>query len=257
MVETVTQVSQDNQPLSQPEVSPEPVNPLAEQFSRIAKQEKFVSEERRKIEEAKKAFEADKHEVEKYRTLKGKDPFEILEHFGITYDQLVEADQSRRTTPVDPVAKKALETVEKLRMQLESKEQEAEKAKLSRAEIKLMSDIENVIKTNEYDLIDKLGEQTAVREYMEEMYSQTGEIPDIKEACEVITEHLVAKFSAVKDSKWLRPKEVAPVEVDQAPKKVDTLSNKMVQSSVSADKPMTEQERLKAAITAMNAVKSK
>lgn len=242
--------------------SPQP-NPLAEQFSRVVKQEKFIAEERKRIEEAKKAFEADKQEVEKYRNLKGKNPFDILEHFGISYDQLLEADKNRNTVSMDPMAKKALETVEKLRLELESKEQEAEKARLSRAEIKLMSDIDTVIRSNEYDLIEKLGEQSAVREYMEEMYSQTGKIPDIKEACEAITEHLVTKFNAVKESKWLKPKEImeqaerGEVETDSAPKKVAVLSNKMAQSTTSSDKPMTEHERMKAAISAMNAVKSK
>lgn len=226
-----------------------------EQFSRIAKQEKFVADERKKIEEAKKAFEADKQEVLKYRGLKGKDPFEILEHFGISYDQLVEADKNRRTTPMDPMAKKALETVEQLRTQLEKKEREAENEKLSRAEIKLMSEISTTIRTHEYDLIEKLGEENAVREYMEEIFAQTGEIPDIKEACDAITESLVAKISAVKESKWLKPKEVTPepVVAEIAP----TLSNKMVQSTTAKDKVMTEAERLKAAIEAMNAVKSK
>lgn len=238
----------------------EPVNPLAEQFSRIAKQEKFVADERKRIEEAKKAFEADKQEVSKYRELKGKDPFDILEHFGISYEQLLEADKNRRTTPMDPMAKKALETVEQLRKELESKDKEAQNEKLSRAEIKLMSDISNTIRTNEYDLIEKLGEETAVREFMEEMYAQTGEIPDIKMACDAVTESLVAKISAVKDSKWLRPKEpaVETAPVEEAPKKAAaTLSNKMVQSTTAHDKVLSEKDRLKAAIEAMNAVKSK
>lgn len=236
-------------------------NLLAEQFQRVAKQEKFISEERKKIEEAKKAFESDKQEVDKYRKLKEKDPFEILEHFGVTYEKLLEADKNRRTTPIDPIAKKALEEVERLRVELEGKQQEAQKEKLSRAEIKLMADIDTTVKAHEFDLIEKLGEQSAVRDYMEEMFAQTGEIPDVKDACEAVTNSLVEMISKVKDSKWLKPKEEvhevllkAEVPVE---KKRETLSNKMAQSSVSADKPMTEQERLKAAIVAMNSTKSK
>lgn len=237
-------------------------NAFAEQFSRISKQEKFIADERRKIEEAKKAFETNKQEVEKYRGLKGKDPFDILDHFGISYEQLLEADKNRRTTPMDPMAKKALETVEQLRMELDRKEHEAEKARHSRAEIKLFSEIDAEIRKNEFDLIDKLGEQNAVRDYMEEIFNETGEIPDIKEACEAVNNKLVARFSAIKDSKWLRAQEpVAQVEeTDHTPKKAalsGALSNKMTQSIVHNDKPMTEKERLSAAIAAMNAVKSK
>jgi hypothetical protein len=197
--------------------------------------------------------------VEKYKSLKGKDPFDILAHFDISYEQLLEADKNRRTTPMDPMAKKALETVEQLRMELDNKAKEAEKEKLSRAEVKLMSDIDATIRTHEYDLIEKLGEQSAVRDYMEEIYAQTGEIPDIKEACEAITQHLVTKFSAIRESKWLKPKEpvVQVEEVDNTPKKAAVLSNKMTQSIVHNDKPMSDNDRLKAAIAAMNAVKSK
>lgn len=248
-----------------PETNPVPIpeqpqpNPMAEQFQRVAKQEKFVAEERRKIEEAKKAFEQDKQEVEKYRGLKSKNPFEILEHFGISYDRLLEADRNRNSTPVDPLAKKALETVDQLRMELNAKDQAAQKERLSRAETKLMSDIETAVKDNDYDLIANLGEQTAVREYMEEMYNQTGQIPDIKEACEAVSLYLAEKVSRVKDSRWLKPKDI-PQEtetVEHTPKKAATLSNKMTQSTVGADKPMTDQDRLKAAIAAMGAVKSK
>jgi hypothetical protein len=122
-----------------------------------------------------------------------------------------------------------------------------------------MSEISTTIRDNEYDLIEKLGEESAVRDYMEEMYAQTGEIPDIKEACEAITDSLVAKISAVKESKWLKPKEPKVEEpiVDETPKNIQTLSNKLTQSTTAKDKVMTEAERMKAAIEAMNAVKSK
>lgn len=176
---------------------------------------------------------------------------------------MVEADKNRRTTPMDPVAKKALETVEQLRLELESKEKEAEKARHSRAEVKLMSDIDTVIRSNEFDLIEKLGEQNAVRDFMEEMYQQTGEIPDIKDACEAINNSIALKFNALKGSKWLNvqqaAEEVSKVpQADYIPKKPAVLSNKMSQSTVHNDsKPLTEKDRIKAAIAAMNAVKSK
>lgn len=158
---------------------------------------------------------------------------------------------------MDPAAKKALETVEQLRMELQNKEKEATKERHSRAEIQLMASIDSAIKENEYDLIEHLGEQSAVREYMEEMYAQTGEIPDVKDACEAITNHLVEQFSRVKDSKWLKPKE--PVEevkeVEQTPKNVHTISNKLTQSTQGKDRPLTAAERMAAAIAVMKSYK--
>lgn len=236
--------------------SPQP-NPLAEQFSRVVKQEKYVAEERKKIEEAKKAFEADKFEVEMYRSLKGKNPFEILKHFDIGYDQLLAADKER-ASPVDPTTKRALEIAESSRAEVRQLKEDAERNRLSRAEIELKSMIDGAIKTHEFDLIEKLGEQDSVRDYMDEMYRQTKEIPDVKEACEAVTDFLIAKFEAVKDSKWLKPK--APVEeprADPVPKSAAILSNKMTQSTVGKDRPMSDHERMKAAIAAMDAVKSR
>lgn len=174
---------------------------------------------------------------------------------------MVEADRNRNT-PVDPIAKKALETVEKLQLELHTKDQEAQKERMSRAEVKLMSDIDNTIKTDGYDLIEMLGEQSAVREYMEEVYAQTGTIPEVKDACDAVTTHLVDQYSRVKDSKWLKPKEIIEEKEisnssTEKPKKTETLTNKMIQSTVGTNKPMNDQERLKAAIIAMEAVKSK
>jgi DNA-binding protein H-NS len=236
--------------------SPQESN-LSDTFQRIAKQESFVKSERAKIEEARKAFEADKEDISKYRSLKEKNPFEILEHFGISYDKLLQADKDRQN-PIDPMVKKALDAVEQLKGELNSEKEKVVQERRSKAEIKLQADIAQVIKTHEFDLIEKLEAKDSVREYMEEMYATTGEIPDVKEACEAVTERLAARFMSVKDSKWLKPKE-APVperatESNTETQKNHTISNKMTQSSVGTDKPMTESERFKAALQAMNTV---
>ena len=242
------------QETKQPQESLEPN--LTEQFQQADKRERYIAAERKKIEEAKRAFEAEKEEVMRYRSLKEKDPFEILEHFGVTYDKLLEADQRRSKTPIDPVAKKALETVEQLKLELKTKEEEAEKARLSKLELQLMSNIEKVIETEQYDLISHFEEHDAVKDYMMEIYEHTGSIPTVREACEAINGALAEKILKVKGSKWLQPKEEPVKEAPVAPKKTETLTNKMVQSSSPKPKPMTEKERIKAAIEAMNATRS-
>lgn len=222
---------------------------LADTFQRIAKQESFVKAERAKIDEARKAHEADKEDISRYRSLKDKNPFEILEHFGISYDKLLRADQDRRN-PIDPNIRKALEAVEQLKSELSSEKEKVTQERRSKAEVQLQTSIAEAIKTNDYDLIDKLDAKDAVREYMEEIYATTGEICDIKEACEAVTEHLASKIMSAKDSKWLKPKEVVQesIKEPEMPQKVSTISNKMTQSSIGKDKPMTESERMKAAI---------
>ncbi len=241
--------------VEQPIVEEVKVNPLAEQFQRIAKQEKFVASERQKIEESKKSFEADKALAESYKQLKGKNPFEILEHFGITYDKLLEADKARNN-PIDPLVKRALDEVNQLKDQLSKKDKEALDSRMQKAEIQLKADIDMEIKNSEYDLIEKLDAKDAVKEYMEEMYDTTGEIPSIKEACEAITNHLIQQYSSIKDSKWLKPKEVE-AQPETIASKSDSISNKMVQTAEHSNKPLSEADRMKAAIAVMAASSKK
>lgn len=252
MTEQVTApIASPAEAITPPESPQEPK--LADTFARITKQEAFVKSERVKIDDARKAFEVDKGDVEKYRSLKDKNPFEILEHFGISYDKLLKADQDRRN-PVDPNIRKALEAVEQLKGELSSEKERALQDRRAKAEVQLQSSIAEAIKVHDYDLIEKLDASNAVREYMEEVYATTGEIPDVKEACEAVTEHLASKIMSAKDSKWLKPKEEVkkPAEEPELVK-IHALSNKMIQTSLGKDKPMTDAERIKAAIQAMGA----
>lgn len=225
-------------------------NPLAEQFQRIAKQEKYVSSERAKLEAAKKSLESDKLAIDAYNSLKGRNPFEILEHFGVTYDKLLEADKDRQN-PVDPKIREALQKVQELESKMTQKERDVEQAQLARAEIQLKADIDSIVSSKEYDLIEKLGAKDAIVEYMEEMWDTEGVVPTIEEACDAITSHLVEKVNSIKESKWLKPKETLTEEnVDKEPlktTKLPSISNKMTQSTEFSKKPMSDAERLQAA----------
>lgn len=225
---------------------------LAETFQRVAKQEAHIKSERAKIEQARKEFEVEKEKATKYSSLAGKSPFEILEHFGITYDKLLQADKER-ANPIDPHVKRALQEVEALKNQVSAKEQEAIQERRSRAELQVKSEIAKTIKEHDFDVIEKLGAEDAVMEYMEEMYSQTQEIPDYKEACQAIVDSIVDKYSKLKDSKWMKPQEPVKVEpIPQADPKLG-LSNKMTQSATLNDKPLTEAQRFQAALNALKA----
>ncbi len=230
------------------------VNPLAEQFQRIAKQEKFVASERQKLEESRKALEAEKSLADNYKSLKGKNPFEILEHFGITYDQLVKADEERRS-PTDPRIEAMKKRVDELESKVTTKDielQKATEAKIAKAEMDLKVEIDTIIQSKEFDLIEKLDAKHAVREYMEEIYDSTGQIPSIEEACESVTNYLVTKFTSIKDSKWLKPRETSAEPVEPTiTSKGEAISNKMTQSSSTTVKPITKEDRMRMAVQAM------
>jgi hypothetical protein len=236
-----------------PVVEPVEKSLLAEQFNRIAQQEKFIKSERQKIDEARKQFEAEKALADNYKAIKDKNPFEILEHFGITYEKLLEADKERNN-PIDPTVKKALERVEQLELRLSKADKEAEEARIARAEVQLKADISKIVKEKEYDIIEKLGAEDTVKDYMEEYFNQTGEIPNIEDACQAIVDELANKFLAIKDSKWLTPKipTISEEKTETFPDKV--ISNKLTQTSQPFTGAKTNEERMAEALTLLNSL---
>lgn len=254
--ETISVATQEAQPIN-PVVAPqeEVPNPLAEHFQKFTKQEKHLASERKRIEEAKQQFEAEKQFAEAYKSLKNKNPFDILEHFGVTYEKLLEADKER-ASPVDPAIKRALDKVQELELKMTQKEREAEDARIAKVELELKSEIEDHIKQNEYDLIEALDAKDAVKEFMEETYELTGEIPTVEEACKAINQSLIDRLSKVSNSKWLKPQEPPPTlkvepEIKAVPTPKKTITNKMTQTSTVSTEPLSEAERLQEAIRIM------
>lgn len=149
--------------------------------------------------------------------------------------------------------------MKKLRLELEEEKSKAEKEKLAKTEALLQTEIAKTVKENDFDIIEKLNLHDNVRHEMEKMFAENQEIPDIKVACEKVIENIFAQYQKIKDSKWLRPKEEPKKEeVIESVKASNTeaITNKMSQSNASTKKPMTEAERIKAAIKAMEMVRN-
>ncbi len=100
--------------------------------------------------------------------------------------------------------KKALDEVQKLKSSLTLKEEEALKEKRTRAEVQIKADIARTIKEHEFDVIELAGAEQSVLDYMEEMYSQTGEIPDHKDACQAVADNIVQQYQKLSQSKLVK-----------------------------------------------------
>lgn len=226
---------------------------FSEQFQRLSKQEKYVSDQRKQMEEARKAFEADKQlaeEMKQLKALKSADPVKALEKLGLTIDEINKAIQINNDS-ADPIAKKVRHLEEQLlndQKAREKAEKEAKEARIQSAKIALEKEIDEVIEKEEYDLISTLNMKSEVIEYMEEMYKLSGEVIPVSEACKEITNHIVELHRKASNSKWIKePKEPKESEKIPAVQKT-TVSNKMTQSVIGADKPMSESERIQAAV---------
>ena len=275
MVEQATvQVSQDNQPQdSKPEEIKQEVkvneespkdDKLTEQFHRLSKQEAHTREQRKQLEEARKAFESERslaEEMKIIKALRSSDPVAVLEKLGLTVDELNKA-LNARNQPSDPISARLKQLEEELQSEKKQKkasEEVANREQMHRAEVALNAEIDKVIKEKDYDLIPALGMQKEVLSFMEEIYESTGEVPSVDEACKAVTDHIVGLYQTASKSKWVQPKVEEP-KVEE-PKEVSSksITNKMAQSMdiKRSEKPATDADRLKAAIHAMEATKSK
>ena len=237
------------------EVTPEvKKDEFASNFEKITKQEKHNAEIRKQLEEKRKTFEADKAELERYRSFDKQlkdDPLGVLEKLGLSYDRIQQIARDKQN-PQNAEARRALERVDKLEQELKAREEREKNERLSKEEIRLNASIAEEVRKGGFDVIEQLGQESAVRDFMETYYEETGEIPEISFACEAIAKDIASKIAKVSKSKWLQPKEEIPEVKEETGKEVKTLSNKMIQSSTKEKKPQTEEERTLAAIRILN-----
>jgi hypothetical protein len=230
----------------------------AAEIDRVARIEKHQREQRQKLDAEKLRLEADRAELQEFKRLKqlkSENPLEVLKSLGLSIDDIVKAANNPKN--VDPVAAKALEEVEKIKAELQAEKDKIYRERVAQAEQELTHNIQEAIKAGEYDLIDQLGLTNTVREYMEQVFSETGEIIDPKDAAKEVNDRIAKSIKKVMKSKWLKEEEKAEAIAEIVQNATDevkaeetsTLSNKMQSESPKTKKPMTEKERLAAAIS--------
>lgn len=232
--------------------------PTAE-IDRVARIEKHQREQRQKLEAERLRLDAERAELQEFKRikqLKSENPLEVLKSLGLSIDEIVRAANNPKN--VDPVAAKALEEVEKIKAELQAEKDKIYRERVAQAEQELTHNIQEAIKAGEYDLIDQLGLTNTVREYMEQVFSETGEIIDPKDAAKEVNDRIAKSIKKVMKSKWLKEEEKAEAIAEivqnatdevKAEEETSTLSNKMQSESPKTKKPMTEKERLAAAIS--------
>ena len=240
-------------------------------FERIARQDKINKEARKTLEEQRKTLDKDKEELAKYRAFDAQlktDPLGVLEKLGLPLSTIQQLAQ-QRNQPLDP---KALEKKlkDEIKSEFEAREEKLKQERYAIEEIKLQAKISETIKKEAFDVIEVFQAEKSVQDFMEEYYAQTGEIIEIKKACEIVAKEIASKVEKVKSSKWLTPaekrEEIAKIKskvVEDADDEDDyvksakkqgfkTLSNKMTQTSSTKPRaPQTEDERIQAAIAAL------
>lgn len=173
---------------------------FAKNFDRVNKQEKYLSGERQKIEAMSREIETLRKDAEAFRSLKGKNPFDILENFGITYDKLIEADKERNR---DPYMQQQMKELKELKEMLNQERMEKEQREHESKERELIHEIRSISEAKGYDIIHKLGMEESVYKHIRTHYNTKGEVLDIDDACQQVLKEVTSQFKGIKDSKWL------------------------------------------------------
>lgn len=231
----------------------------AEAFKRLGKQESHLRDERTKLETMKKSLERERQDIEQFHNLQRltkENPLKALEALGLSYEGITEHVRQLQN-PIDPTLRRTLNEVEALKADIQAGKDRDANERVAKAEKYLSEQIDTHLAMPEYDLIASVDAKQAVREFMETIYNETGEIPPVKDACEAVADYIVQTYSKINNHSRFQPKEEVAVEKEGVTKKeTKTLSNKMISSVATSDKPMTEQERIQAAIRIFSQVKN-
>lgn len=225
-------------------------------LSELAKREKRILAEARRIKAEKEALETQKLEYEKSYFPKkrlAEDPFGALSEAGVTYDQLTQAALNQ-PTPTDLEVRKLKAQIEEMRAaqeQTKSMMADGEKRSYEQTINQIRADTKQLINSNaSYEAIKTFGAEDEVVKRVEEAF-QKGTLPDLSEVCESVEKDLIEAgmkmMSLGKIKEKLVPIAPAPTSRESQPF-VRTLTNSASVSSSRA--PSSDKARRERAMKA-------
>lgn len=194
----------------EPTPTPEAAKPKDEfvspRLALLAKEEKRLQEERKRLAEERKNPEyAEYLEFKKLKANAKNNPLEIMEKFGLTYDELTDYVISGKHSK-DPSVRALEEKIAK--MEAESRERE-EKTKKEIEQSQIAALNENIKATclkasDQFDLVNTWGAYNLVYNVMQEHYNKTQEVLEIDKAAEKVEAYLEKESQKYQSSKKLR-----------------------------------------------------
>lgn len=244
--ESLPQAQQTAPQLSIPDANetkavPEATEPLSPQFAELAKRRRALQVKERELSDREKAFSSQSQGSDKIDLAQLKsEPLKVLLDAGVTYDQLTEAilaDRSGNET-------RALKTeIESLKQEIDKKfvdkETQAEQqvlAEMRREAKKLTAEGET------FELVRATRSVPDVMELIERTYRTTGEVLEVTEACQLVEDALLDRYSQLANLKKIQSRFAPPVQQLPQRQGMRTLTNKDTASI-----PLTAKQRALAA----------
>jgi len=261
--------------------------PISSKFAALAKKEKAVVKLQQDVK-AKEAAIATREaaiaereaKIKESESLFDTDPFTALEKRGYSYQKLTDMILSGKMTvekkPEDPIVtaqkiaddlrkefadKEAARQAADEKAKAESKEQQ--EAALQAAYDQYRNEVAVFTKENadKYEMINIFDQQELIIETVNGFHEKHGRVLSVQEACDMVEKYLDEEFQkAQKAKKYSKPAETETKKatVEETPKTTTkTLSNNMTPSTGITNPAVTEAERMKRALAALNSDRSR
>jgi len=267
-------------PVTETKTEPKKEEPLSAKFSALAKKEKAIVEQSKsikaseaKLAEREAAIAAREAKIAKSESLWETDVFAaIKERTGMDYNALTLAQldgkysMPEETDPIK-VAKKTIEDFKKEMAQKEEEQKTATQKAKEAADAKQKSDLEaaweayntevqEFVSANkdEYELISTYNQQSLIAETVDEFYKQNKRVLSVKEAADLVEKYLedeAKKALGTKKFSKQPEKPAADAKSVGEPKITRTLNNSMQPTAASVLPAVSEADRMKRALAAM------
>lgn len=179
---------------------------ISPKFAMLAKEEKRLQEERRRLSEQKK--DPDYQEYLEFKKLKANakaDPLALMEKFGLSYDELTDYVISGKHTK-DPALRTLEEKLERFEKEAKEKEENAKKA-LEEAQLNNFKEsikAKCLEKADDFELVNIWGAHNLVYSVIQEHYDKTEEVLPIEEAAKKVEAYLEKESEKYQGSKKLK-----------------------------------------------------
>ncbi len=218
---------------------PEATGPLSPQFAALAKQKRAIQVKERELAEREKKLSSPGQGSIALDRLKA-EPLRVLLESGVTYEQLTEAIVKDQGNPEIRTLKDEMNSLrEGMDQKLSQRDQQAEQQVLQ----EMRREATNLVADgDDFELIRGTESVPDVMQLIERTYRKTGEVLDVKEACQLVEDELfketqkLAKFKKVQS-------QFAPTQQQLQPQRgFRTLTNRDT-----ATAPMSAKQRALAA----------
>jgi hypothetical protein len=218
---------------------PEATGPLSPQFAALAKQRRALQVKERELQEREKSLSSSGQGSIPLDRLKS-EPLRVLLESGVTYEQLTEEILKNQGNPEINTLKAEINSLkEGVDKRFNEREQQAEQQVLN----EMRQEASKLVAANDdFELIRETDSLSDVMKLIEQTYRKSGEVLDVKEACQLVEDELLKEAQKLAKLKKLQSQHAQIQQQLQPQRGFRTLTNRDT-----ATPPMSAKQRALAA----------